>query len=88
MNSDRRVVVVVSEPRSNPTTAGAVAFLKVEKIFLFSKRARLLVALQIATTRALQLTVIGSDPGPNPMIASYNTSVVKMYSAVNGMARF
>jgi hypothetical protein len=29
-----------------------------------------------------------SDSGANPMIASYNASVVKVYSAVNSMARF
>jgi hypothetical protein len=27
-------------------------------------------------------------PGANPTIASYNASVVKIYSAVNSMARF
>jgi hypothetical protein len=27
-------------------------------------------------------------PGGNPTIASYNASVVKIYSAVNSMARF
>jgi hypothetical protein len=27
-------------------------------------------------------------PGANPTIASYNASIVKIYSAVNSMARF
>jgi hypothetical protein len=29
-----------------------------------------------------------SAPGANPTIANYNASVVKIYSAVNSMARF
>jgi hypothetical protein len=32
--------------------------------------------------------VFTSVPGANPTIASYNASVVKIYSAVNSMARF
>jgi hypothetical protein len=37
----------------------------------------------------LQTTAEGRlQPGANPTIASYNASVVKIYSAVNSMARF
>jgi hypothetical protein len=31
---------------------------------------------------------IRASPGANPTIASYNASVVKIYSAVNNMGRF
>jgi hypothetical protein len=31
---------------------------------------------------------VQEKPGANPTIASYNASVVKIYSAVNSMARF
>jgi hypothetical protein len=39
----------------------------------------------LSVTLALYLVV---NSGANPTIASYNASVVKIYSAVNSMARF
>jgi hypothetical protein len=37
---------------------------------------------------AVNLKVIGLAPGANPTIASYNASVVKIYSATGSLVRF
>jgi hypothetical protein len=55
----------------------------------YSKRLSLLAIYKSTELAMMQVWVICLlTPGVNPTIASYNASVVKIYSAVNSMARF